>query len=195
MSYHSYLPCITSAQFANCLAQYTKSKAKDKSKIVETICEHLNNLENIYNTTKLDHKTMFSEFLKRRICIYSCDLVLLLIENEDYKGLEVMLKKECCQPDEILIITSVFAPGNLTKCVENLKVCKDLIIADPSFWKNQSITNDCKELNDFVDRYKEQKEQKEKERLDVKQDLNVLCDKMRQLGLSKEEILRMLSNE
>jgi hypothetical protein len=190
MSYTKHLPTITTSSFIAELSVYTKSKAKDKTKIVEKICDYLNNIETIYHSHNLKQKTMFNEFLKRRICIYSCDLILLLLENNDWKGLERMLEKGCCQVDEIVIITSVFDANKLNACIENLSVCNNEILRDLSFWKHQAVINECNELEEYVDKMQEEIEQKEN---GIKKDLTALCDKMKLLGLSKEELLKMLN--
>ena len=185
--YIQYMNVDRLSNYNELLSAYTKSKLKDKSKLVVNICNFLNELERIY--TSLPRHIMYSQFLKRKICIYSGETVITLIQNEDWKGLQIMLNEQCCDVDEIIILVSVYAPTHISKIITNISEAHEHLHTNNTFWLNQAEYNGCIELQQLCYKIEETKTKQAEEQEQKQTKLKQL---LQEVGCDKEELMSML---
>lgn len=138
----------------NCkLSAYLKSKAKNKIHLVEDLIKYLDDLESQYQQllTSNQKSTLRCQLLKRRITLYTTDMICTLVDAEDWGGLAQVEARNCCEWFEVITVVAIYKPNKLESMLNGCKQIVEHIQAHIDEWKLEAAKQHVPELQKIID--------------------------------------------
>ncbi len=165
------------------LHAYEKSRAKDKSSYVKTICDYLISIHDIPNTIEEDSYTY--EYCKRTLWVYTSIVISFFIKHKDFKSINKLVSDDICSIEEIIMICSYHHKAEIDHVIE--KCCFDkYIFHNIKLFDNMRNDFKCEKLEESLVSIKEKYDNKSEEEIDL------INKQLQQLGISKKDLEKLL---
>lgn len=165
--------------FTTKLVSYTKSRAKNKIPLVEELVVLLDELEEQFQ--QLPKHTLRAKLLKRRITVYTTDVICTLVEAEDWSGIAHFEARDCCEWFEIITVVAMYKPNKLDKLFEGCKQAIAHVKEHTEEWTKAAQVEQLPELEEIVNKYAND--------ANIHQELQMLSTK---LNVDKKKLRQML---
>ena len=172
------------------VSAYLKSKAKNKIHLVEDLVKYLDDLESQYQQllTAGSKNTLRCQLLKRRITLYTTDVICMLVEAEDWAGLRQFEARNCCEWFEVITIISIYKPDKLHLLIQGCKECKQHLQDHTEEWQVAADKEQLPQLGSFIQQMIEEQDHEmiQVQFTELSKKLNVDKKKLRQMLLEMD---------